>query len=135
MTQRIAIENYASVGILLINNDGNFSFSSAAHYPLQILRSGAESYEQIQTGGMPVGIDKNAEYQQVDGVLAPDDLVLFHTDGVPEAGTGMGKCSVWNDFLKPFGTRHSHRPKKSSKTCGGSSSFSSGTPPRRTIRP
>ncbi len=80
MTRRIAIENYASVGILVIDSDGGYSFSSAAHYPLQILRSESDSYEAIQTEGIPVGIDKKAIYQQEIGVLNKRDLVLFHTD-------------------------------------------------------
>ncbi len=91
MTQRIAIENYASVGILIIDTDGTFSFSSAAHYPLQILRSGADSYLSVQTEGIPVGIDKDAIYRQEEGTLGPDDLLLFHTDGIPEARNRGGE--------------------------------------------
>lgn len=100
MTRRIAIENYASVGILIIDSDGKYTFSSAAHYPLQILRSVSDSYEAIQTEGIPVGIDKTAVYQQQSGVLNKDDLVLFHTDGVPEARDRQGRVFGINSLLE-----------------------------------
>jgi len=85
MTRQIAIESYASVGILIIDNEGRFTFSSAAHYPLQILRSTAAAFEEFQTEGIPVGIDRNAQYQQRSGRLNKNDLVMFHTDGIPES--------------------------------------------------
>jgi len=85
MTKQISIESYASVGILIIDTDGHFTFSSAAHYPLQILRSETRLFEAIQTEGIPVGIEKNAQYKQQRGILHNNDLVMFHTDGVPES--------------------------------------------------
>ena len=85
MTLQIAIESYASVGILILDIDGNFTFSSAAHYPLQLLRSNTRSFESFQTEGIPVGIDKNAEFEQQQGVLQKNDIIMFHTDGVPES--------------------------------------------------
>lgn len=100
MTRRIAIENYASVGILIVDPDGNFTFSSAAHYPLQILRAASESFEAIQTEGIPVGIDRQAVYQQQIGVLNENDLVLFHTDGVPEARDREGNVFGIKNLLQ-----------------------------------
>jgi len=85
MTRQIAIESYASVGILIIDTDGQFTFSSAAHYPLQILRAETETFEAIQTEGIPVGIDKKSQYKQSRGVLNKDDIVILHTDGIPES--------------------------------------------------
>ena len=91
MTRRIAIENYASVGIVVIDSDGSYTFSSAAHYPLQILRSGSREYESIQTEGIPVGIDRDASYLQESGRLGVDDILLFHTDGIPESRNRNGE--------------------------------------------
>ena len=91
MTQRIAIENYASVAIVVLDADGSFTFSSAAHYPLQVLRKNSTEYEELQTEGIPVGIDENADYLQVEGRLRSGDLVLFHTDGIPESRNRKGQ--------------------------------------------
>ncbi len=112
MTRRIAIENYASVGILVIDSDGGYSFSSAAHYPLQILRSESDSYEAIQTEGIPVGIDKKAIYQQEIGVLNNRDLVLFHTDGIPEARDRDGKVFGIENLLKVVSAESENSPEK-----------------------
>jgi serine phosphatase RsbU (regulator of sigma subunit)/HAMP domain-containing protein len=90
MTRRIAIENYASVGILIMDSAGSYSFSSAAHYPLQVFRSDSVSFEEVQTQGIPVGIDRDAVYQQVTGKLGSGDIVLFHTDGIPECRNREG---------------------------------------------
>ncbi|MCK5736321.1 MAG: SpoIIE family protein phosphatase, partial [Spirochaetaceae bacterium] len=92
MTGQIAIESYASVGILVIDSNGEFTFSSAAHYPLQILHSDAAAFEIIQTEGIPVGIDMNTRYKQQNGVLNKDDLLLFHTDGIPESRSREDKA-------------------------------------------
>lgn len=100
MTRRIAIENYASVGILIVDSKGNYTFSSAAHYPLQILRSSSNSFEAIQTEGIPVGVDRKAVYKQQTGVLMENDIVLFHTDGIPESRDRKGKVFGISSLLK-----------------------------------
>ena len=100
MTRRIAIENYASVGILIIDSDGSYTFSSAAHYPLQILRSGSEQYESIQTEGIPVGIDRDASYLQETGNLGANDILLFHTDGIPESRNRNGEIFGMDRLLE-----------------------------------
>ncbi len=53
MTEKIAIENYANVGIIVIEPDGSFSFSSASHYPIQIIRSENNSIESMHMEGVP----------------------------------------------------------------------------------
>jgi sigma-B regulation protein RsbU (phosphoserine phosphatase) len=100
MTQRIAIENYASVGILVLDSAGNFTFSSAAHYPLQILRADSTTYQAIQTEGIPVGIDAEAEYAQQTGVLNPGDILVFHTDGIPESRNRDGELFGIDSLLE-----------------------------------
>jgi len=100
MTRQISIESYASVGILIIDNDGQYTFSSAAHYPLQILRSDTSVFEAVQTEGIPVGIDRNAQYQQHRGRLNTNDLVMFHTDGIPESRSREDKSFGIENLLR-----------------------------------
>ena len=90
MTQNIAIENYASVSILIMNKDGEYTYCSAAHHPLQVFHQDMGEYESIRLKGIPVGIDPKASYEQEKGTLKPGDLVLFHTDGVPESRSRTG---------------------------------------------
>jgi sigma-B regulation protein RsbU (phosphoserine phosphatase) len=91
MTEKIAIENYASVGITVIEQDGSFTYSSAAHYPMQLIRAENMSVENIQTEGIPIGVDKNTVYTQQKGKLDKEDLLILFTDGIPEARNRSGK--------------------------------------------
>jgi len=110
MTRQIAIESYASVGILIIDSDGQFTFSSAAHYPLQIFRSDAAAFEAVQTEGIPVGIDKNAQYQQHRGRLNRNDLVMFHTDGIPESRSREDKSFGIDNLLRVVSSESDNSP-------------------------
>ena len=112
MTRRIAIENYASVGILVLDPEGLYSFSSAAHYPLQILRDSAKEYEAVQTEGIPVGIDRDAEYRQSTGKLEPNDLVLFHTDGIPESRNRDGRVFGVEGLLDIVSSHAGNEPER-----------------------
>ena len=112
MTRRIAIENYASVGILVLDSDGAFSFSSAAHHPVRILRSDTQEYESIESEGIPVGVDEKAVYRQETGVLGPEDLVLFHTDGIPESRNRDGRLFGIDKLLEIVGKRSKNKPEQ-----------------------
>jgi len=110
MTRRIAIENYASVGILIIDADGQYTFSSAAHYPLQRLPAGASEYQAIQTEGIPVGIDREARYTQQSGGLGRNDLLLFHTDGIPESRDRDGRVFGVESLLRAVAAHAKESP-------------------------
>ena len=112
MTQRIDIENYASVGILVFDPNGKFTFSSAAHYPLQILRADSTVYQAIQTKGIPVGIDTSAEYTQQTGVLNPGDILVFHTDGIPESRNRDGKLFGIDSLLEAVSNQAQSSPEE-----------------------
>jgi len=112
MTRQIAIESYASVGILIIDSFGHYTFSSAAHYPLQILRSESGLFEAVQTEGIPVGIDRKASYKQQSGVLNKDDLVMFHTDGIPESRSREDKNFGIDNLLRIIGSKAGSSPEK-----------------------
>lgn len=85
MTQQILTENFASIGIFLVDSDGRFTYSSAAHDSAVILRSATKGTEILRTEGIPLGIDKDAKFQQTVGKLSSKDLVFFHSDGIPES--------------------------------------------------
>ncbi len=112
MTRQIAIESYASVGILIIDSIGHYTFSSAAHYPLQILRSESGLFEAVQTEGIPVGIDRNASYKQQSGVLNKDDLVMFHTDGIPESRSKDDKTFGIENLLRIVSSEAGRSPEE-----------------------
>lgn len=60
------------------------TYASAGHNPPRIVRDGA-ILELDAVGGMPMGIDGSASYEEVSVTLEPDDLLVIYTDGIPEA--------------------------------------------------
>ena len=50
-----------------------------------ILRRSNSGIEALEVGGLPLGIDSNAQYQTASLTLQPGDALIFFTDGVVEA--------------------------------------------------
>ncbi len=60
------------------------TFVNAGHnWP--VLRRASGQIERLQTGGVPLGLLRNARYESGQATLAPDDLLLVFTDGLVEA--------------------------------------------------
>lgn len=85
ITKQVPIENYARVGIFLIDPDGQFTYSAASQNPARIFRSATNEIETLHIEEIPIGVDGNARFQQTIGKLEDRDLVLFHSDGIPES--------------------------------------------------
>jgi phosphoserine phosphatase RsbU/P len=63
---------------------GRMIYSSAGHPPPRFVR-GKEVISLDGDGGLPLGIDHEAEYPEQEIPLRPGDRLLFYTDGVSEA--------------------------------------------------
>jgi phosphoserine phosphatase RsbU/P len=50
-----------------------------------VLRHASGEVERLQTGGVPLGLMRNARYECGQATLAPGDLLLVFTDGLVEA--------------------------------------------------
>lgn len=50
-----------------------------------VLRRSSGTIERLQTGGLPLGLMRNARYECGRAMLAPGDLLLVFTDGLTEA--------------------------------------------------
>lgn len=91
MTSKIALENYASVGIFVIDSDGKFSCSSASHFPFYVYRAGNKDFETLQSTGIPIGVDQDTQFKQIEGQLNKNDLILLHSDGIADARNISGQ--------------------------------------------
>ena len=60
------------------------TYASAGHNPPRLLRGDSVLALDL-TGGLPLGIDSAATYEDEGITLAPDDLLVIYTDGVTEA--------------------------------------------------
>lgn len=78
------------------------TYASAGHNPPRPLRGGSVLALDV-AGGVPLGIDPAATYEDVGITLEPDDLLVMYTDGITEAmRRGI-------DGLELFGTKRLDR--------------------------
>ncbi len=86
ITEKIKIENIASMSLMIIDNQKDvISYGSAGHEPLLIYNIEKDQIEKVQPKGIPVGLDKNAIYENKEIPLEKGQVYIQFTDGIPEA--------------------------------------------------
>src|SRR5215213_6311199 len=71
-------------------DSGALSFLNAGHNPPLIVHS-AGTVEQLASGGLPLGIKRDAEYREGRTRLQPGDVLVIYSDGVTEAMSPVGE--------------------------------------------
>jgi serine phosphatase RsbU (regulator of sigma subunit) len=69
---------------------GAVSFLNAGHNPPLIVHA-AGTVEQLASGGLPLGINANADYREGRTTLQPGDVLVIYSDGVTEAASPSGE--------------------------------------------
>ena len=69
---------------------GALSFLNAGHNPPLIVHS-AGTVEQLASGGLPLGIKRDADYREGRTQLQPGDVLVVYSDGVTEAVSPTGE--------------------------------------------
>jgi phosphoserine phosphatase RsbU/P len=69
---------------------GALSFLNAGHNPPLILHA-AGTVEQLASGGLPLGIKRDAEYREGRTLLQRGDVLVIYSDGVTEAVSPTGE--------------------------------------------
>lgn len=108
------------------------TYASAGHHPPRLLR-GSSVLVLDAPGGLPLGIDPAATYEDEGITLESNDLLVIYTDGITEA------MRVDADGLELFGTERLDRVLSESgpdRTChctervrGAIAAFTNGAPP------
>lgn len=75
---------------LLEPRTGQLDFALAAH-PYPLLRRASGEVVELGRGSLPLGIYRSVEPHAGSVVLAPGDLLVVATDGIPEAVDGAGR--------------------------------------------
>lgn len=72
---------------------GEVTYVNAGHNPPLLLSSGVKDdrLEELHPTGMALGILEDAPFQQQTVQMAPGDLMLLYTDGVPDATQASGE--------------------------------------------
>lgn len=92
ITGKIDIDHFATLQILCINPvTGACEYSNAGHRPLLIWRNNLGLVDAIDVESVPIGVEKNTEFKSTSFTIAPEDVLIFYTDGVIEAINSMGK--------------------------------------------
>jgi serine phosphatase RsbU (regulator of sigma subunit)/streptogramin lyase len=77
---------FTAMSFAVIDTQSNFlTFSSAGQTRPILKRDGEIQYLEVEGMHFPLGIQENVEYGEVTVQLQPGDLLIFYTDGVPEA--------------------------------------------------
>ena len=69
---------------------GALSFLNAGHNPPLIVHS-AGTVEQLASGGLPLGIKRDADYREGRTLIQPGDVLVIYSDGVTEAVSPTGE--------------------------------------------
>jgi len=101
ITERIKIENIATLSLMIIDHSTqSISYASAGHQPMVIYDKKEGDYKEYKPKGIPVGLDKNADYENMTIPLESGKMFLQFTDGVPETRDRDGKVYGIEGLIK-----------------------------------
>jgi sigma-B regulation protein RsbU (phosphoserine phosphatase) len=90
--RRLGGEDHATLVLMHVAPDGSYRFAGG-HEPLLVLRGHDGHCEVIELPGPRLGIkeDLGEQLSERAGHLGEGDLLVFHSDGIVEAGAAQGK--------------------------------------------
>jgi sigma-B regulation protein RsbU (phosphoserine phosphatase) len=92
ITGSIDLDHYATMGYLIYDQDTReVTYANAAHHPLLVYRKKLSKLLQVDTEGLPIGIERQSKYAQKRFTVEPGDLLVLYTDGVVEAMNEAGR--------------------------------------------
>lgn len=71
---------------------GTLTLVSAGHNPLLLFRAAGGTVESLNEGGLPLGIVAHEEYEEQTVAIAPNDILVMYTDGIPDARNREEVC-------------------------------------------
>jgi sigma-B regulation protein RsbU (phosphoserine phosphatase) len=80
------------------------SYSNAGHNPPLLIRADG-SMERLSPGGSVLGVFPENAYEQGELLLAPDDRLVFYTDGISESRNAAGE-EFTDDGVADLAGRH-----------------------------
>ena len=82
------VGKFISMVCCSLGPDGELRYINAGHCPMVVAKAG--SIELLVTGGMALGLDDNAEFEEHSLHMSGGDAVVLYTDGVV---VGNSTCS------------------------------------------
>ncbi len=92
---------YATLSMLIYNyNSKQIEYSNAAHTPLLVYKKDSNKIFQVDTKGMPLGIEKSSKYEKKRFKINSGDFIVLYTDGIIEAMDKNGNQYKLNTLIK-----------------------------------
>jgi sigma-B regulation protein RsbU (phosphoserine phosphatase) len=82
----------------------SFTYASAGHEQGFYYHSGTNSFENLITKGLVLGVNQNVTYEQYEKQVKPGDMIVLLSDGVTESRTAEGfiERSVITDLIQKY---------------------------------
>jgi sigma-B regulation protein RsbU (phosphoserine phosphatase) len=82
----------------------SFTYGAAGHEQGFYYHAAANSFEDLATKGLVLGVDQNFTYEQYQKQVEPGDMIVLLSDGVTEARTDEGfiERSVITDLIQKY---------------------------------
>lgn len=113
ITERIKIENIATLSLMVVDNQNQkISYGSAGHQPMLIYNSDEDEFQELKPKGIPVGLDKEASYENLELDFESNKIYLQYTDGVPETRDTNGKIYGIEGIQKVVRKHHNQTAKR-----------------------
>ena len=80
-TSRIT-SNYCRCCSLIISSDGNYMYSSGSYNAMIIYDHDRNEFEELESAGIPLGIDMNFRYSLTSGRLKENAIAIIYSDGL-----------------------------------------------------
>lgn len=106
---RLAKRNQFLTAAFAILNEEELFLASAGHCPVLVRRASGGDLEDYHSSGGPIGAFKSEEYNNHVIKLDKGDLVVFYTDGIPEA-VNSEKQRFGMDAFKQVVQEHGELP-------------------------
>ncbi len=79
-------------------------YSNAAHNPPLLWKNSEQKIIKLDTEGLVLGLQKDAEYKCGEIKLNANDLILYYTDGVTDASNALGERFDEERLIKTLST-------------------------------
>jgi serine phosphatase RsbU (regulator of sigma subunit) len=80
-------QSFFAACYVLLQPDGTYSASLAGHPPLLHASADGRLLDRVGHGSYPLGIKPSLCWPVMEGALQPGEVLLFYSDGLPEAWT------------------------------------------------
>lgn len=106
---KIDVDRYATMSFFKIDlKEMKLHYTNAAHHPIQIFRQRTNQFYAVDSPGLPIGIDRDAKFNEKRISLEPGDIIFMYTDGFPEARNHEGDEYSTSRMLREIRIHSSH---------------------------